>query len=259
MSSTVSGSKRKPIHRKTDTILLGAAQRFPDKVDKDPDAARALNTDASRKLAAATNGRGIFLIYISTDYVFSGAKGEAPYEADAKPAPTNLYGQTKLDGEKAVLEETKETGLGIVLRVPVLYGEAKERKESAVNTLVDSVWKAQDESANISMDDWSLRYPTNTEDVGRVCKEIAERYLGAESKGKLPSVLQYSSEECYTKYEMCKLFADILGLGLPGMLANKQGNDPGASVQRPYNTHLSTRTLKEVGVDAFAQDFRAWW
>lgn len=104
------------------------------------------------------------MIYISTDYVFPGKPGDAPYEADAKPQPTNLYGQTKLDGEHVVLEEYKKAGklgLGVVLRVPVLYGDAEMPAESAVNVLMDSVWKAQQEGTKIKMDHWALRYPTN--------------------------------------------------------------------------------------------------
>jgi dTDP-4-dehydrorhamnose reductase len=112
------------------------------------------------------------LIYISTDYVFSGKMGEAPYEADATTGPTNLYGQTKLDGEHAVLDEftaAGKNGLGVVLRVPVLYGPATTPSESAVNVLMDVVQKAQDEEPKTKMDHWALRYPTNTEDVARVC------------------------------------------------------------------------------------------
>lgn len=56
------------------------------------------------------------------------------------------------------------------MRVPVLYGDAETPAESAVNVLMDSVWKAQEEDAKIKMDHWALRYPTNTEDVGRVCQ-----------------------------------------------------------------------------------------
>lgn len=61
-------------------------------------------------------------------------------------------------------------GWAVVLRVPVLYGEAEEPKESAVNVLMDSVWKAQEKGASVKMDHWALRYPTNTEDVARVCQ-----------------------------------------------------------------------------------------
>lgn len=163
------------IRTETETNQLhakGAAQRFPDKVDKNPEGARELNVAASKALAKLAADRDIFVIYISTDYVFPGTPGDAPYEADAKPQPTNLYGQTKLDGERAVLDTLKlvgKEGLGVVLRVPVLYGNAETPAESAVNVLMDALWKAQTQGAEISMDHWAIRYPTNTEDIGRVC------------------------------------------------------------------------------------------
>ena len=244
----------------TDTSI-GAANRFPDKCDADPEGAHALNVEATRCLFEATSSRGIFLIYISTDYVFPGLQGEAPYEADAFTKAPNLYGQTKLDGEKAVLAKGGRP-LSVVLRVPVLYGKAENPKESAINMLFDTIWEAQEKNAKMIMDDWAQRYPTNTEDVGRVCKDIAIKYLEAEDdevKRQLPRILQFTSEDRFTKYEICQLLAEIMGLPLAGISANKAGNDPTSSVQRPYDTHLSTKRLRDLGIDVHTQDFQAWW
>lgn len=200
------------------------------------------------------------LIYISTDYVFPGKEGDAPYEADAKTQPPNIYGEMKRDGEVAVLEATKKTGRALVLRVPVLYGTANSNSESAVNTLIDAVWKAQDENAGIKMDDWAQRYPTNTEDVARVCRDIVIKYVKDKDQlKKMPKILQFSSEDCMTKYEICEKLAEVLGLSLVGMVRNKEGNDPNASVQRPYDTHLSTKTLKDLDINVKTVDFVTWW
>jgi dTDP-4-dehydrorhamnose reductase len=243
--------------------LLGAAERSPDICSNNPEAARALNVNATKSLANLTKERTIFLIYISTDYIFPGKPGDAPYESDATAGPTNEYGQTKLDGEKAALEATKGTGLGVSLRVPVLYGIVEDGKnsESAVNILMDVLWKAQDKNSSVKIDDWAQRYPTNTEDVGRVCKDIAEKYLSTlpEERSKLPSILQFSSEDRMTKYEICQIFAEIMGLPMGGLVANKEGNDPKAAAQRPYDTHLSTRELKNLGINVSTMDFKMWW
>ncbi|KAK2593849.1 hypothetical protein QQS21_008426 [Conoideocrella luteorostrata] len=250
---------------KPQIIIHSAAQRFPDKVDKDPTAARALNITASRRLAQAALSRDILLIYISTDYVFPGTPGEAPYEADAEPRPSNLYGQTKLDGERAVLEvaaELDKTSSAVVLRVPVLYGHAETPAESAVNVLLDSVWKAQTEGTKIKMDHWAIRYPTNTEDVGRVCRDITNKYLEADAAGErkaLPVILQFSSEDKMTKYEICQLFGKTMGLDVANIEANTQGNDPNAAVQRPYDCHLSTAALQKLGIDVSTCNFTDWW
>ena len=156
-----------------------------------------------------------------------------------------------------------------MLRVPVLYGDvipAGNNSESAVNVLLDTVYKASETgtTANISMDDWALRYPTNTLDVGRVCKDIAEKYLSNRDSAthktqSLPQILHFSSEDRYTKYEICQLIAEVLGVSIEdGMKPNKQGNEPGKAV-RPYDAHLDTKELKDLGIDVSTMDFAAWW
>ncbi|KAJ2994545.1 hypothetical protein NUW58_g1529 [Xylaria curta] len=243
-------------------VVHCAANRFPDKCDKDPEGTRALNVTAAESLASLCAARNTLLIYISTDYVFPGKPGDAPYAADATPQPTNLYGQTKLDGEHAVsrvFERENKTGLGIILRVPVLYGDAEVPAESAVNVLMESVWKAQEPGSRIKMDHWALRYPTNTEDVGRVCYDVATKYLDAQDRSALPRILQFSSEDKFTKYEICQAFGEIMGLPITGIEPNTEGNDPNAAVQRPYDCHLSTAALKQIGIDVSTQDFVGWW
>lgn len=158
------------------------------------------------------------------------------------------------------MEETKDGHLGIVFRVPVLYGSAEEPRESAINVLMDQVWKAQDAEAGIIMDDWAQRYPTNTEDVARVLFDVASKYLEAgNARASLPNVLQFSSEDRFTKYEICEEFAEIMALHLNGMKANKAPGDGNVAVKRPYDTHLSTRALKDLGIDVSTQNFTAWW
>lgn len=173
---------------KPTVVVHCAANRFPDSCTANPEAAKKLNVDSSRALAEATTARGIFLIYISTDYVFSGKRGEAPYKPDSSLNPPNMYGQTKLDGENAVLEVASKTGSKnkvVVLRVPVLYGSCDEPKESAVNVLMSQLWSAQqleDGQSKIQVDDYALRYPTNTQDVGRVCRDVSKLYIEATSR-----------------------------------------------------------------------------
>ena len=227
---------------------------------------------ATKALAEATNDRGVLLIYISSDYIFPGRPGEAPYTVDSPPEPPNFYGQTKLDGERAVLAATATSGLGVSLRVPVLYGDASEPHESSINVLMNIVWTAATTTATsagsetmakkIGMDDWAIRYPTNTEDVARVIKDVSEKYLAVGSvdeRKALPAVLQFTSEDHYTKYEICQVFSEIMGLPIDGLAPNKEGNDPGASVQRPYDCHLDTKELKLMGIDVSTQNFKDWW
>ena len=89
--------------------------------------------------------------------------------------------------------------------------------------------------------------------------DVAVHYLGAQERHALPHVLQFSSEDKYTKYEICQVFGEIMGLSIDRIEANAQGYDPKTGVQRPYDCHLSTRALKSLGIDVSTQDFRAWW
>ncbi|KAG9193143.1 nicotinamide mononucleotide adenylyltransferase [Alternaria panax] len=247
-------------------VVHCAANRFPDSCTKDPDAARKLNVDATRALAEATTSRGIFLVYISTDYVFAGRPGEVPYKTYSSPSPPNAYGQTKLEGEQAVLEvahRANTTNKVVVLRVPVLYGSCDEPKDSAVNVLMSQLWSAQQieqGQPKIQVDDYALRYPTNTQDVGRVCRDIAKLYLDPTTANReLPSVLQFSSEDRMTKWQICQTFADIMGLPLDNMVPFKPDEDPKDGTIRPYDCHLDTSALRDLGIDISTVNFRTWW
>ncbi|KAH4204667.1 hypothetical protein HBI18_075920 [Parastagonospora nodorum] len=251
---------------KPDVVVHCAANRFPDSCTANPEAAKKINVDSSRALAEATTARGIFLIYISTDYVFSGRRGEAPYKPESAPNPPNVYGQTKLDGEKAVLEVATQRGSQnkvVVLRVPVLYGSCDEPKESAVNVLMSQLWasqKLEDDRTKIQVDDYALRFPTNTQDVGRVCRDISKLYLDpANSDRDLPSILQFSSEDQMTKWQICQTFADIMGLPMDGMEPFTPDEDPIDGTVRPYDCHLDTSALRLLGIDVSTVDFQTWW
>jgi dTDP-4-dehydrorhamnose reductase len=240
-------------------------------VEKDPEAAHALNVAATKDLAQLCAARSTLLIYISTEYVFSGRQGESPYDASHKVEPTTLYGLLKADGEAAVLREFEKVpgseGLGVVLRIPVLYGEAEMPSESSVNSLMDTVWKSQQiveeqggNAAKIKVDHWALRYPTSTEDVGRVCHDIAAKYLAEGPTNSLPRILQFTSEDKMTKYEICQTFAEIMGLSTDGLEPNTEGNDPTPGVvARPYDCRMDTKALQDLGISVHTCDFKAWW
>ena len=90
-------------------------------------------------------------------------------------------------------------------------------------------------------------------------EDIAVKYLESADKKSLPQILQFTSEDKMTKYEICQLFSDIMNLPITNIEANTVGNDPSASVQRPYDTHLSTKELKDLGIDVSTINFADWW
>jgi S-adenosylmethionine synthetase len=162
-----------------------------------------------------------------------------------------------------VAESNNANNRVVVLRVPVLYGSANDPKDSAVNVLMSQLWESQKiepGQPKIKVDDWALRYPTNTSDVGRVCRDLASLYLDPASEDReLPRVLQFSSEDRMTKWEIVQVFAEIMGLPLDGMEAFVPEEKSEAGVKRPYDCHLDTGALKELGVNVGTVNFRFWW
>ncbi|MGI9253912.1 MAG: SDR family oxidoreductase, partial [Thermomicrobiales bacterium] len=89
-----------------------------DGAERDPAGARAMNVDASTRLATACREANVHLVAVSTDFVFSGLGG-APYAEDAPTDPISVYGETKRDGELAVLAAASGVA---VARTAWLYG-----------------------------------------------------------------------------------------------------------------------------------------
>ncbi|GAA6058099.1 hypothetical protein JCM3770_001112 [Rhodotorula araucariae] len=243
---------------KPDFVVHCAAERRPDAVEADPNAARKLNVAVPALLSSLSRSpvHPFFLLYISTDYVFDGRAPEAGYEPDAQTAPTNLYGESKLQGELATLEGIQAGGKGCVLRVPVLYGKAESHSESAINTLCDSVRKAAN-GQQVKMDDWATRFPTNVSDIARVIVDLADKSTST----TLPSILHFSAQQLYTKYSISLLFARLHTppLEVGGNLVRvSEGPKPGETI-RPRDCHLSNRAIEALGIDTRTVDFEAWW
>lgn len=75
----------------------------------------------------------------------------------------------------------------------------------------------------------------------------------------MPRILHFSSEDNMTKYEMCRLFGEIMALPTDAIEPDRRGNEASASVQRPYDCHLGTTALHELGVSVETTNFRDWW
>ena len=99
-------------------IINAAAYTAVDKAESEPDAAQRINAEGPRHLAVAARECGSRLIHISTDFVFDGA-ASVPYRPDSATNPLSVYGRTKRDGERAVLEGLP--GRSAVVRTAWVY------------------------------------------------------------------------------------------------------------------------------------------
>ena len=83
-----------------DVVLHAAGTAQVEACEADKEGCWALNVEATAALAAACHRHGARLVLPSTDFVFDGERG--PYAEDARPAPLNTYGRTKLAAENAL-------------------------------------------------------------------------------------------------------------------------------------------------------------
>ncbi|GAA4012774.1 dTDP-4-dehydrorhamnose reductase [Actimicrobium antarcticum] len=85
-----------------DIIVNAAAHTAVDKAESESELARTINALAPGVLAAEARRSGAWLVHYSTDYVFDGS-GNQPWTEDDQSGPLSVYGQTKLEGEQAIL------------------------------------------------------------------------------------------------------------------------------------------------------------
>lgn len=102
-----------------DGIVNCAAYTAVDRAELERGLCSRLNTLAPAYLAEAIDGRGGWLIQVSTDYVFDGT-AHVPYTEDQPTCPTGVYGDTKLAGEIAAMECCQHT---MVIRTAWLFSE----------------------------------------------------------------------------------------------------------------------------------------
>jgi len=104
-----------------DIVVNAAAFTQVDRCEREPEAAERGNAIVPAVLAEACAKRGIRLVHISTDFVFSGDSPVAYREQD-EPKPRSVYGRTKLAGEERVLAAS---GRSLIVRTSWLFGRGR--------------------------------------------------------------------------------------------------------------------------------------
>jgi dTDP-4-dehydrorhamnose reductase len=101
-----------------DLVVNAAGYTSVDRAEAEPGAAHAVNEEGARHLAHAAADVGARMLHFSTDYVFDGTQGR-PYAPSDPPNPLNVYGVSKLAGERAVLDTLGDRA--VVVRTAWVY------------------------------------------------------------------------------------------------------------------------------------------
>jgi len=144
-------------------IVNTAAYTSVDDAESDVETARLLNATAVSYLVDAAKSVGAGFIHISTDYVFAGNNPD-PLTEDDPAEPISVYGQTKLEGEKAALTYDRTT----VLRTGWLYSEYGT---NFVKTILSM--SSNRDSVRVVSDQWGS--PTSAHDLSKAIMTVIEK------------------------------------------------------------------------------------
>ncbi len=209
---------REVIYRlKPDVVVHCAAMTAVDRCETEQELAWRINVDGTRAVADAARGAGARLVYISTDYVFDGAK-DGPYTPDDPPHPLNVYGATKWEAEKITLDIPG----GLVVRSSWLFSR---RGKSFVRTVLELAAR----QAEIKMVNDQTGAPTWSKDLAAAILVCIEENASG--------ILHVTNAGACTWHEYAE---KVLALkGISGVAVKPITSDElGRPARRPKNSRL---------------------
>lgn len=221
---------------KPDAIIHCAAWTAVDAAEdeENKDKVFAINADGTQYIAKAAKDNDCKMMYISTDYVFDGA-GSTPWDADCTDyAPINVYGQSKLMGEKAVKNTVDKF---FIVRIAWVFGDNG-------NNFVKTMLKLADKYDELRVVDDQIGTPTYTYDLSRLLVDMIETdkygYYHATNEGGYISWCDFAKE--IFRQAGCSVKVNPVTTAEYGI----------SKAARPFNSRLDKSKLKEMGFEPLA-------
>ena len=221
-----------------DVIVNCAAISNPTSVEADAMQAEKINVALPRLLAQLSTHLGARLLHVSTDMVFDG-QSEQPYRSTDMPAPTNLYGQTKLMAEREVLEHNTEDP--VVLRIPILMGNSPSGHRSLHENLIAAIRAG--EKPKLYCDE--IRQPCSASNVAEVLLELSERR-------DLHGLFHWAGSEIISRFEIGQRILKHFGLPLDAIESTCR-EDESRPAKLTFNLNPIVSKLKTKPIDFEAQ------
>jgi dTDP-4-dehydrorhamnose reductase len=210
---------------KPDVVVHAATLTDVDKCETNKELAWRVNVEGTKNIVEASKNVGSFLIYISTDYVFSGEKG--CYVESDSPEPINYYGLTKLEAETVVMQNIDESDF-FIGRPSVIYGSTPAAgKVNFALWLIETLRKG--DHVKIITDQWNT--PTLNTNLAEMTLEVIER--------RLNGVYHTCGATRVSRFEFAKKIADVFDLdkSLIDKVTSAQFTLP---AKRPMDSSLDT-------------------
>jgi dTDP-4-dehydrorhamnose reductase len=169
-----------------------AAYTAVDKAEEEKELAMQINGEAVGVLAAICKEYDCKLVHLSTDYIFDGM-GTTPYGEDFPPNPINSYGETKLEGEKQVMQLNPDS---IVIRTSWVYSPYGKN-------FVKTMLKLLKEKSEICVVNDQVGSPTYAADIAAVILQLLGKWK--------PGIYHYSNDGVISWYEFAEAIKEIAG------------------------------------------------
>jgi dTDP-4-dehydrorhamnose reductase len=229
--------------RPADLVVLAAAYTAVDQAESERDLAFTVNAETPGAIARALGAGGPALVQVSTDYVFDGGKG-APYVETDAPAPLNVYGASKLAGERAILEVCPRA---VILRTSWVVS-------SHGKNFVKTMLRAAGEGRALKVVDDQFGRPTAARDLARFILSQAERLAAAKAGDPVFGIHHFANAgEVTWKGFADGIFAVALGDKAPVVASGATADWP-APAKRPMRGTLDTGKLERT----FGVTLRPW-
>ena len=216
-----------------DIIVNCSAYTNVDKAEKDKLIANQINHLAVKHIATIANKKNIKFIHISTDQVFDGREKKL-YSEDDETYPVNIYGKTKLAGEKAFLSALPLNG--IIIRTSWLYSEY--RKNYVKNMI--ALGKEKNELSIVTD---QISSPTFSDDLARLIILIIENDI-FQKYNNITQVYHFANEGSCSRYDFTKKIFELNSIKCT--LNRIESSEYPRPAETPKNTLLSKDKIKDV-------------
>jgi len=212
---------------KPSAVIHTASETNVDKCETEKEHAWKTNVEGTRNIALACGKVGAKLVYISTDYVFDGEKGN--YTEQDIPNPINYYGVTKLEGENQVIQNCKNYA---ILRTSVLYGWHPWKQNFATWTINQL---KQNKETTVVQDHYNT--PTLADNLAEMAIETAQR--------DLQGLYHASGSERISRYGFARKIAKTFSLDSRLIKPIKMSQLTAWIAQRPKDSSLNTEKIQK--------------
>lgn len=219
-----------------DVIVNAAAHTAVDKAESEREFAELLNATSVAAIAKEAQALGAWLIHYSTDYVFPGT-GDTPWKETDTTAPLNVYGETKLAGEKAVSEHCEKH---LIFRTSWVYA-------GKGNNFAKTMLRLAKERAELSVINDQFGAPTGAELLAD-CTAHALRV--ALQNPEVAGLYHLVASGTTTWYDYAALvFDEAKEAGIPLAIETLKAVSTTAyptSARRPLNSRLNTEKFQHT-------------